>query len=87
MSPPVEISVCRPGVYCLGGGMVHFAGYARLIVRDVVWCLSDTNPVNNCSKKLVLFSSPVCLGQLPVCSVQFRAWGPSASIQFIQFSS
>ena len=34
--PPAEIPDRRPGVCCLGGAMVRFAGCACLLVRDVV---------------------------------------------------
>ena len=47
----------QPGVCRLGGGMVRFAGCACLLVRDVVWCQSDANSVQNRFKKSVQFSS------------------------------
>ena len=76
-----------------GRGMVCFAGCACLLVQyqDVVWWLvwdvMCQIQFKIISKEFVQLSLPAWLGQLPVCSVQFRALGPSASVQFVQFSS
>ena len=71
-SPPAEIPARRPGVCRLGGGIMCFAGCACLIVRDVVWCQSDANSVQNRLQK-----SSFCSVRLP----------DRIDCQFVQFSS
>ena len=67
-----------------------FVGCACSLVRGVVWCGSDANLVQNRFKIVLLFSSPVSSGRLPIRS--FLGTGAKyvrsvRSARFIQFSS
>ena len=80
-SPPA--GVCR-----LGGGMVRSADCAHWLVVGVVWCRSDTNPVQKRLNR-VRSGQLACLIESAVQFISLSSvlgTGPNASVQFVQFS-
>ena len=88
-SPPAEVPARRPGDCRLGGGMVCFAGCACLLVRDVVWCQSDANSVQNrlITLRSVQFACLIGSTDSSFSSVRGTAVKSLCSVRSVQFTN
>ena len=76
----------------LGGWMIHFAGYAYLLLRDVMWCQSDATSAQNRLPKVRSVQFACLIGSTDSSFSSVRGTVAKSlrsvlSVQFIQFSS
>ena len=85
--PSSGTSPCPPAGVCrLGGRVLHFAGCAHLLVRGVAWCSGDANSVLNRLKRVRSVQFACLIGWATSSFSLVRGTGPSASVQFVEFS-
>ena len=66
---------------------MRFAGYACLLVRDVVWCQSDANLVQNRLQKVRSIQFACLSGPTARSFISVRNGAAKSPAQFVQFSS
>ena len=66
---------------------MRFAGCADLLVPGVVWCLNNANSVLNNLQRVRTVQLTCAIGWAAGSWSLVRDTGPTASVQFVQFSS